>query len=405
MVEVVWKINSFGEFNVIRNGVNITARNKRFSKKWKLFQYLLTHRNKEISHRKLIEVLDLQESVLPKEALSALVYRLRKQLQGKIFNEIDEANQLICRKPGRYYFNRQANYHLDSDIFEEVIADCKLELSKNSNEIDIINTFNNAWDIYRKGDYLETVKHNEDWLISARDYYKSMLINTLRLIRKRLASSSDCYKLENYYQKLLERYSYNIELIIGYINLLICIGDNYFALHKLEYYLASFHDRGLKIPVRLIELQKKLKGNNQVFDLGLALNADFNKNPVGSRDEERDAYLTSAGTFMEFFEIEFRRRFVVNYQSFIVNLSLDNPINDMGIKQEIVDVLKESLRPGDVFSPWDENTILILMVDINSNELRLLFSRLICYLKENYGVNFNFNFTELERPESNIAKT
>lgn len=404
MKVVTWKINSFGKFSVIRNDINITAKNKRFSKKWKLFQYLLTYRQKKISHRKLIKVLDLEDSYLPEQALSALVYRLRKQIQGEFFNKIDNDEQLICSKPGSYYFNKESNYIFDADIFEESINYCISLLSKNKNSEEIISSFTKAWEIYEQGDYLETVKHSDEWLISSRDYYRNSLINTLVHIRKKLANNSSCHKLENYYQKLLARYPYNNELIIGYINLLLCIGDYYFALHKLEYFLARFHERNLKVPEDLLELQKRLKGNNQVYDLGIYLDNIKDDRADNERDEERKAYLSSPGTFIELFEIEFRRRFVVNYQSFIVNLSKNTPLKLDKNNAEIIRLLEEGLRPGDIFSIWDEDSILILMVDINSKEIEILYDRIIDLLKEKTDIDFNYNFSKLKKPKSKIYR-
>ena len=399
MQEVKWKINSFGKFSVIRNDTNITAKNKRFSKKWKLFQYLLTYRKKKISHSKLIEVLDLEDSYLPVQALSALVYRLRKQLLGDLFNKIDDNKQLICRKPGCYYFNNESNYIFDGDILEKAITDCRSNLSLNKNSEKLIETFDTAWNIYKQGDYLDTVKHNDDWLISSRDNYRNTLVNLLSLIRKSLASNDSCIKLEGYYQKLIERHPLNAELIIGYINLLQCIGDNYFALHKLEYYLARYYDRNLKVPARLIEMKKNLKSNNKIFDLGIDL--QDNK----SLYEERKAYLTSPGTFMEIFEVEYRRRFIVNYDSFIINLSRKTTKKNKENQNQVLDFLKEGLRPGDIFTPWDNKTVLALMVDISEEELKIILSRIIRFIQENYNIEFNYNFVELDNSKSNFKPT
>jgi two-component SAPR family response regulator len=73
-------IYTLGNFQVVNGEDHVTNKQKTSSKRWKLFQYLLTFNEREISREELILVLKLHKNDDPEGALSALVYRLRKLL-------------------------------------------------------------------------------------------------------------------------------------------------------------------------------------------------------------------------------------------------------------------------------------------------------------------------------------
>jgi len=81
------RIYTLGRFRVFQGEKNLTKNRKQLSKRWKLFQYLITYRNREVSREELIMVLDLNDNNDPEASLTALVYRLRKLLKSNEYGK------------------------------------------------------------------------------------------------------------------------------------------------------------------------------------------------------------------------------------------------------------------------------------------------------------------------------
>src|SRR6056297_36014 len=121
-------ISTLGNFKVFIDNEKINTPREKFSKRWKLFQYLITFRNREVAREELIMNLDLNNNQDPEGSLSALVYRLRNLLEQE-----NKDFKYIRTRGSAYTFNTEADYWLDVEEFEKL---CHKACSTAENQIE-----------------------------------------------------------------------------------------------------------------------------------------------------------------------------------------------------------------------------------------------------------------------------
>jgi DNA-binding winged helix-turn-helix (wHTH) protein len=125
-MEEEFKVYTLGNFRVILGEQELKKNRKKLSKRWQLFQYLITFRNREVSREELITNLKLNKNENPEGALSSLVYRLRKVLNSKFSkrNYIETAGTA-------YTFNNNIDCWLDIESLEN-LCDKSLQVVEES---------------------------------------------------------------------------------------------------------------------------------------------------------------------------------------------------------------------------------------------------------------------------------
>ncbi|SFQ07148.1 DNA-binding transcriptional activator of the SARP family [Lachnospiraceae bacterium XBB1006] len=145
-----------GQFELSINDVVISESERHSSLLWNLLAYLITNRNRQISHSELIENLwNNDTSSNPLSSLKTALNRLRKQLAP--IGEI--AGELILSSRGAYQFNPSIPVIADVDIFKEEFL---LGMDTQQSIEDRIFHLQKACTVY-KGDYLPLHK-DELWL-------------------------------------------------------------------------------------------------------------------------------------------------------------------------------------------------------------------------------------------------
>lgn len=162
-------IRMLGEFSLQAGDNVISDANNRTKKVWSLLAFLICHRGRAVSQKKLIELLwgDAPSSSNPENALRITFHRTRTML-----NQLwpNAGHDLILHKETGYSWNAQIPMTLDSDEFDRLCA------AKADTAEDRLQTCLDALALY-KGDFLEK-QSSETWVIPISTHYHNLYVTT-----------------------------------------------------------------------------------------------------------------------------------------------------------------------------------------------------------------------------------
>lgn len=165
------QIAMLGDFSITIGENKIDENNVHSKKSWKLLQYLIIFRNREISQSELIELLwPNGQSIQPASALKVVLYRLRKMLE---LLKVSYTKKLVVQKHGFCHWNNNYICEVDFEKFDEY---CKKADSEKDDEVAIVY-FRKAFELY-KGKFLANVEM-EQWLIPLQTYYHNVYLKAL----------------------------------------------------------------------------------------------------------------------------------------------------------------------------------------------------------------------------------
>ena len=161
------RIQMLGSFSLHTEHTTISDENNRSKKVWVLLAYLICHRHKPVSQKKLIELLwgDDPASSNPENMLRITLHRLRSQLDQLWPNA---GRDLILHQNGGYSWNPQASVQLDSETFEQ------LYLTKESAPGLRLERCLEALKLYQ-GEFLEK-QSGENWVIPISTHYHNLFV-------------------------------------------------------------------------------------------------------------------------------------------------------------------------------------------------------------------------------------
>lgn len=358
LMGATYDIYTFGDFE-IKNGRDlITEGVKRYSKRWKLLQYLITYKERRITRDKLIMELDLNSNSDPEGALSALVYRLRSFLRktrdGQ--NDVD----FILTRGGTYTFNDNLDYWLDTEEFESLCSQIRNNIGQDADSI--AEDFSRAINLYR-GDYLEEIK-TEEWVWTARNYYRNLLVNTLLDIDDFLREENRHDKLWELYDQVHRLVRFDERLAIGSIKTLLEAGREGLARLKYEEIVNIFKENDYALPQKLKELGLLLNnGERERRGDPSALIANLKE-----RAETEGAFVCEPDTFIKLYDLEKRRVVRYSIPRHLVHLRLKGEASDEDLKEQgdnLMNILENHLRAGDVVCRWNSRHFIILLINIS----------------------------------------
>ena len=376
------KIFTLGNFKVANSGKIITKNIKKSSKRWKLLQYLITFNNQEISRDELIMILGLENNDDPESSLSALVYRLRNLLN----KYTKKGNGHFIKTSGSAYtFNGNADYWLDSEVFENKCQQVT-ELVNNSAE-GAAKVFNDAISIYQ-GDYLQEAR-SEEWLWSARNYYRDLLRNTTLELDGYLKEREAYDTLLTFYDEIQKIIKYDEDVITNYLETLVGAGRESEARTKYQEIKAMYEDNGLKVPPRLENIFRDLK-------IERAEQPEEFLKAIDKNIDKEGAYLCTPEKFVELYELEKRRCQRDSPSRCVIHLRLQekmkerqqeidiDPIDNIG--NQFLQLLNNQLRSGDIVTRWNKKHFIILLANIDCNDAGKVTSRIKDSFEYRYGL-------------------
>ena len=381
------KIYTLGNFKVANSEKVITENINKSSKRWKLLQYLITFNNQEISRDELIMILNLSKNDDPESSLSALVYRLRNLLN-KYTNQGN--GHFIKTSGSAYTFNGDANYWLDSEVFEskcQQVTDL-IEQSSNQQSLNgVADLFQEALTIYQ-GDYLQEAR-SEEWLWSARNYYRDLLKNTTLKLDGYLKAREEYDSLLTFYDQIQKLIKFDEDVITSYLEALVGAGKESEARAKYQEIETMYEDNGLKVPPRLENIFRDLK-------IERAEQPEEFLSTIDEAADEEGAYLCTPDKFVELYELEKRRCQRDGPSRCIIHLRLNEEEKSRqqemnfdhvdNIGNQFLQLLNNQLRSGDIVTRWDKKHFIILLANIECKDAEKVTSRIQNSFKARYGL-------------------
>lgn len=370
--ESLLSISTFGNFNVKKGNYHLNQVKKKSSKGWKLFCYLITHRERNVSREELIYNLNLDKNNDPEGSLSALVYRLRKVLKN------DKNGLEYIKTTGTAYtFNLDADYWLDIEEIEKKCEKCKEKADINTEKS--LELYKDVLNLYQ-GDYLEEFKTTE-WIWNYRDKYKELIITTLLDINSKLKNSKRHLELWQLYNELQQIINFDERLLTNSIETLIESGRFSIAKQKLNELTTMYEQNGLIIPASISELDKKisdkqLKSPDKVFD-------------DNSTENLEGAYVCKdRSVFSDVYKLEKRRFKRDKRPRCLAHLSLESELNKDKLKKyadKLLELLTNQLRAGDLICHWQLKHFNILLMDVTEENAEKIISRIIRYFNSEFN--------------------
>lgn len=161
-------IRMLGEFSLTAGEKQISDANNRTKKVWALLAFLICHRGRAVSQKRLIELLwgDDPASTNPENALRITFHRARTML-----NQLwpNAGHDLIQNRESGYAWNDRIPVVLDSDVFDQLCtAQAEDEEARLRSRLDALALY--------KGDFLEK-QSSETWVIPISTHYHNLYVN------------------------------------------------------------------------------------------------------------------------------------------------------------------------------------------------------------------------------------
>ena len=163
-------IRFFGTFTIQHGDAVICESDNRSKKLWKLLEYIVQNRGRQIPQEELLRLLWSEESMgdNPMSSLKTLLHRVRNTL-GQL--NVEESRHFILQHAGTYFWNPRVPVKVDTDDFEAIAQQTK--------KVDIpeekLNLALRAMAMY-KGQYLGGRYEGEAWADEPANRYQQLYL-------------------------------------------------------------------------------------------------------------------------------------------------------------------------------------------------------------------------------------
>lgn len=388
------RVRMLGSFEMEMDGVKLTDESIRSNMSLKLLVYMLCKRSTILHVSEICEVLwEDDSSDNPVGALKNLVYRLRTSLKSA-FGETD----FIRTLRGSYAWEDAYEVELDIEQFELYCS----KAAQQSDKKEKLACYEAALSLYR-ADFLPKFSY-ERWILQLATYYHSLFLTSVKELGSLYVEEKEFGKLE-----ALCNHALRLEELDEAIHRLLIIaligqGENKLAEEHYNYTSQLMYSQ---LGIHLSEETKKL--HRQIMDEVKEKEMDLTRiQQELTEDEKKGAYLCEFGVFRRIYKLEARqakRLGIAAYCALItIESNLSFPLEGDAYRKFIAkamenlgEVLKNSLRSGDIVSQYSATQYMLLLVScsyegglialhrVKSNYFKLdsrKKTRLICDLRE-----------------------
>lgn len=379
-------INTLGEFDIKVDGQSVLKQSSRTYRLYKLFEYFLTFRNKKLLPETIIDnILADSKSDDPKNMLRTQIFRLRKAIKSFFPDETDESKYLAINFTNGYYcMEIGGNTLIDVDEFEGLIKQADIEQEYN---IEIAaGLYQKSLKLY-KGLYLSDNAY-EVWLVPTRNYYQRLYLKTLYKLIDILKESGESEKIVSLCEEalLVEPYEENIH--INLMEAMLAQGQQKAAINHYEYSLSLLEkELDAKPSSNFTEMLGKIQSYSMREE-----HADIESVSKNLQDGNLfGAMQCSIESFKFLFNLQKRKSIRYDESDYlcIISINQNKKRNSKGFSE----LLRTSLRKGDVFTFWNQNQILMMLHNVKDGGAKSI--------KERIYNNLN-NYTKLDSSDIDI---
>lgn len=368
------KIYLLGSFRMEVNGQNISSDKWKSKKALTLFKYLVSKREK-VQKDILMDLLWPDSCGEKIHSLHTTVYYLRQ-----ILNSLLGSNKFdfIKYSKGLYWFEGNDSCWLDIEEFEFLYNKGVMIQESGKNPKKAIKLFENALSLYQ-GDFLLDELY-EDWTFCLRQHLQEIYIDAvLRISFLFIEVYQDYMQAVHICRHGLEIDPFREELHRTIISYLIKAGMYVEATKEYQKYTRMLHEEfGLSPSPRVKELFLELSDK----EIGILEDFSEKRSTPGS-------FLCDRQTFELIYELQVRRQKRTNETFALMSFVIDD---DKGTQQkEIINMLQNFLRQGDVICNWSNKLILLLLYKADLKATRVIKKRF-----ENVFAEKNLTFLNIK---------
>ena len=366
-------IKTLGVFDISINGKSLIKKGTRTYKINKLLQYFIAFRNRKILPETIIENLFPEDEYSdPKNTLSTQIFRLRKAIKNIIPEGEEQDKYLtISSTNGNYILEVGENVEIDVDEFENLIKKGDKKLSQNREEA--LEIFNKALEIY-EGMFLAENAY-EVWLTPVRNYYNRLYIKIIFQTIEILKDEENYDEITRTCEKALNYEPYDEDIHICFMEAMLKQGHFTNALNHYEYVLNLLKEEmGINSSPKLDKFYKKIKST--ISEKRKMTIIDFlNKIDLEEAKGSMQCDFSDFKVIVDNQRRKGERNFEDDYVCIITLEQTEDTLVNSWV-EEMTQILKNSLRKGDVFTFWNDKQILILLHEVKQQALIIIEKRI-----------------------------
>ncbi len=378
------EIKTLGGLDIRFRGKSLIESRSGLRRVLELLKYLIVFRNRRMLPEVIIdEMWPCCDFADPKSVLRTQVFRLRR-LIGEMLADTgceDTPWMVLNYTNGCYILEVGDRCRVDADIFEETVADA--ETKEQEDVRAAIALYKKALALY-EGPYMAGNVRGE-WLFPVQNHYHRIYMRTLFSLLDLLRKDNALQEIIEICERAFSIEPYDESLHLCFLQALMDLGDTKSALSHYSYF-TSFLDRELGVkpsaPLRAVyrKLQQKM---HETHETDIAL---IKKSLID--DDMAGAFWCDIDHFRALCEVEIRRSLRTEKPVFLGMITvtgLDGSIGSNRVKvvaDRITQMLRSSLRKGDVFAWWNQNQVLLLLALQERQSLIKIGQRLGARLQE-----------------------
>lgn len=386
-------INFLGSFEVTDGERSLLEESSKKYKLHRLIQYFVTFRGKKLLPETIIDhlfnTLDYSD---PKNVLRTQIFRLRQAIREVVGEDVDASDYIEIDFLNGYYSLRLGpKVVLDIDEFERLIGLGDESTIPSEAE----KYYYAAIQLYR-GEYMSGVSH-ASWLVYARNFYRRMYLRTLYRLIEILKEGQRYGEIVEICEHALIEEDHEENLHLELIESMINLGEINNAKNHYDYMISILEKEiGIKSHFAVKSLRNKIENyyNDKPYI------DEKNLDDKLSGKEGNGALLCERDHFKSIYDMQIRRKSKTGLDDYLLLIDLNRKISHRPeyIKlwgEEISQVLKNSLRMGDVFTFWHETQILVLLYQVKYKGIWAIEKRILDRIEPTIGLHTKIKSTKL----------
>ena len=371
----LYKITLLGEFVIETESAKISDQMNYSRKLWALLAFLLLNRDKEINNEKLVEMLwdEGASGGNPLNTLKTQISRIRSMLKPLS----NSGQDMIMTGKNRYYWNPDLKIEVDLEKFGELVSQ---RLKLKYKRIDDIKKLEEALQLYR-GEFLPRIQL--DWVDGIRNKYLEEYIASVLIVRDYYEKESRWEDSARLAERALQEAPLHEKLNLAYLRALLHLGKQEEARMHYEdlneMYIKELNDYPTKA---LQELYRDIMQLQQQITTDLTAI----QQKLKRLDVNQGAFVCDYAIFREAYFLEVRRAERTDERIFLglitvsSNKKLSSEVEDKRLStvmRQLLYVLKNNLRRGDVISQYSRNQYVLLLPTQTYENGIMVMNRLI----------------------------
>lgn len=366
-------VSTFGKFQITDGDSVMNDENLRSPMLSKLFMYMLIYREKTLTTDDIATAIWQDEEVdNPAGALKNLMYRLRKTLASKF----GDAEYIITNR-GSYRWNPQIQIVMDTEQFEKLVNE-----AKNDNNYETsMEKYERAVLLYQ-GNFMNKISEMH-WIQTLSTYYSSIYLSVVKALADLYIKNEKYEELEKLCNTALQYENADEQLYCYQIEARMRSGNIALALES--------YDKARNIMEKELGIRKTTI-LNKVYEELLAMSkgqTSYNIKEVKEDIEEENpqgVFFCGYPVFKEIYHLEVRKSSRSNIPENLILLTVEGrkedpkEVAEFRVKSAmngLENIIKESLRVGDVAAKYSDSQFIILLPSCNKELAATVANRII----------------------------